>query len=109
MRDRPGQQKLWRDRKLWRPAQKSKRKKKLSTETVQQRFKLVKSARQLRRLVNQFNKGGTYKEKLTKIGEFTLQNLKNAIDSGYIDIRRWALQAKKELGFDDVRFKASDT
>lgn len=91
----------------------SKRKKNLSIETVHKRFKLVNSARQLRRWAHQLNQGGTYKEKLTKISEFTLQNLKNAIDSGYIvhdiDIRKWALQAKKELGFDDVRFKASDT
>lgn len=91
----------------------SKKRKNLSIETVQKRFKLVNSARQLRRWAHQINKGGTYKEKLTKISEFVLQNLKNAIDSGFIvhdvDLRKWALEAKKELEFHDVRFKASDT
>lgn len=79
---------------------------------MQKNFKLVKSIRQLRRWANQLNKGGTYREKLSRISEFVLENLKNAIDAGFIvhdiDLRKWALQAKKELEFDDIRFKASD-
>lgn len=75
------------------------------------RFKRVKSTRQLRRWARQINKGGTYMEKLKRISEYTLQNMKNAIDAGFIihdsDLQRWALQARKEIGFEDVRFRAS--
>ena len=57
------------------------------------------------------NKGSTYREKIAKICQYTLDNFQAALDSGSIihdqDIIRWALQAKKEIGFDDIRFKAS--
>lgn len=66
----------------------------------------------MRRWANQLNKGGTYKEKLARISEYTLRNVKTAIDAGVIvhdiDIRKWALQAQKEVGHEDVRFKASN-
>lgn len=87
------------------------KKKNLSIHSVQQKFKKVKSVRQLRRWAHYLNKGGTFREKIAQICEFTLENFKSAIDSGLIvhdaDLRRWALQAKQELGFEDYRFKAS--
>ena len=47
-----------------------------------------------------------------QIFEFVLKNLKESIEAGHIihdiDIRRWALEAKNNLEFNDVRFKASD-
>lgn len=90
---------------FWRSA---KTKKNLSIKTVANRFKKVQSARQLRRWANQINKGGTYMEKLKRISEYTIKNLKNAIDAGLIvhdtDIRRWALQAKTEIGHEDTRW-----
>lgn len=93
---------------FWR----SGKKKNLSVDSVKHRFKKVKSKSQLKRWAHQFNKGGTYMEKLARISQFTLDNLKSAVDAGLIvhdvDLRRWALQAQKEMGFKDVRFKASD-
>lgn len=87
------------------------KKKNYSIETVKQKYKSVKSIRQLRRWANQLNKGGTYKEKLAQISEYTLKNMKIAIDAGVIvhdiDLQKWALQAQKEIGHEDVRFKAS--
>lgn len=85
--------------------------KNLALSTVQNRFRKVSSITQLKRWAKQLNKGGTYKEKIGRICSFVLENFKNAIDSGFIvhdkDLRRWALQAKKDIGFDDMRFTAS--
>lgn len=93
---------------FWRSG---KRKKNLNLKTVQNRFKKVSSISQLRRWAHTINKGGTYREKVAQICQYTLDNFKLAVDSGSIihdqDIIRWALQAKKEIGFDDIRFKAS--
>ena len=51
-------------------------------------------------------------KKLHHIAEYTLNNLKSAIDAGMIvpdaDLLKWGLHAKKILGFDDTWFKASD-
>ena len=51
-------------------------------------------------------------KKLDRIAEYTLNNLKSAIDAGMIvhdvDLRKWGLHVKNILGFDDTRFKASD-
>ena len=83
--------------------------KKRSIESVKHRFKLVNSERQLRRWASQINKGGTYKEKLYQISEFVFKNLKESIEAGHIihdiDIRRWALEAKNNLEFNDVDSK----
>ena len=87
------------------------KKKHLSIETVQKRFRKVSSISQLKRWAHTINKGGTYREKIARICQYTLDNFKAAADSGLIvhdhDIRRWALQAQKEIGSEDVRFKAS--
>lgn len=89
-----------------------KKKKNLSIETVQNKFRKVKSARQLRRWAHQINKGGTYREKIARICAYTLENFKSAINAGLIvhdaDLRKWALQAQKEIGNEDFRFKASN-
>lgn len=89
----------------------SKKKTNLKLETVQHRFKKVKSISQLRRWAHAVNKGGTYREKIARICQYTLDNFKAALDAGFIihdrDIRRWALQARKEIGLEDIRFKAS--
>lgn len=88
-----------------------KTKKNLKIETVQNKFKKVTSVRQLRRWAHQINRGGTYMEKLSRISEYTLNNLKYATESGLIvhdvDIRRWALRAKQLIGNEDIRFRAS--
>ncbi|XP_044594057.1 uncharacterized protein LOC123271728 [Cotesia glomerata] len=87
------------------------KKRNLSLDSVRQKFRKVQSVRQLRRWAHTLNQGGTYKEKLARICEYTLQNFKSAIDAGLIvhdcDIKRWALQAQKEIGAEDFRFKAS--
>lgn len=89
------------------------KKKNYRIETVKQKYKSVQSVRQLRRWAHQHNKGGTYLEKLARISEYTLQNMRTAIDAGIIihdiDLRKWALLAQKEIGHEDVRFKASHT
>lgn len=58
------------------------------------------------------NQNGTNVEKIQNICEFTLNQCKHAIESGYIfhdiDIRRWGLQAQRELGYDELNFKASN-
>lgn len=85
--------------------------KNLSIKTVQNRFKHVISDRQLRRWAHTINQGGTYREKIAQICQYTLDYFKAAHDSGSVvhdrDIKRWALQAQNEIGFDDIRFKAS--
>lgn len=57
------------------------------------------------------NKGGAYKEKLTRISEYTLKNMQAAVDAGFIvhdiDLQKWALQAQKEIDHEDIRFKPS--
>lgn len=91
---------------------KSGKKGKLSVDSVRQKFKRVKSTSQLHRWSNSINKGGTYREKIARICEDTLQNFKAAVDAGHFvhdkDLRRWALQAQKEIGNEDIRFRASD-
>ena len=51
-------------------------------------------------------------EKLHCIAEYTLNNLKSAIDACMIvhaeDLRKWGPHAKNNLGFDNIQFKASD-
>lgn len=85
--------------------------KNLALKTVQNRFRKVSSITQLKRWAKTLNQGGTYREKIGRICEFALQNFKNSVQAGHIvhdnDIRRWALQAKKNIGHEDVRFKAS--
>lgn len=46
----------------------SKKRKNLSLETVQNKFRKVTSERQLRRWAHQINQGGTYREKIARIG-----------------------------------------
>jgi len=79
---------------------------------VQNRFKKVKSIKQLRRWAHYLNKGGTYREKISRICKFTLDNFKAAIRAGLVihdeDLRKWALQAQKQIGSIDVRFRASN-
>ena len=60
------------------------RKKNSSTETVEQKFKKVKSTGQLRHWTHTLNKGGIYREKIAGICELTLENFKSAIDAGLI-------------------------
>ena len=71
------------------------------------------SEKQLRRWAHTLHKGGTYREKVARICDITLENFKKAVDNGLIvhdkDIRRWALQAQKEISHEDFRFRASRT
>lgn len=80
-------------------------------ESVKNRFKKVTSDRQLRRWASQINKGETYREKIARICDYTLENFKAAVESNLIihdnDLRRWAIQGQKLIGHEDVRFKAS--
>lgn len=95
---------FWRDTKF---------KKNRSLDSVQKRFRKVTSDRQLRRWAHQINQGGTYREKIARICDYTLENFKAAIESNLIvhdnDLRRWALQGQKLLGHIDIRFRASET
>lgn len=87
------------------------KKKNLSLESVQQKFRKVLSVKQLRRWAHTLHKGGTYREKVARICDITLENFKKAVDNGLIihdkDIRRWALQAQQEIGHEHFRFRAS--
>lgn len=85
--------------------------KNLALKTVQNRFRKVRSITQLKRWAHTLNKGGTYREKIARICSFVLENFKAAVESGHIihdeDLQKWALQAQKEIGHEDCRFKAS--
>lgn len=91
----------------WRSGKKNN----LRLESVKSKFKKVSSITQLRRWAHTINQGGTYREKVARICQYTLDNFKAAVEGGVIvhdrDLRRWALQAKKEIDFDDIRFTAS--
>lgn len=93
---------------FWRSG---KTKKNLSLKTVQKNFRKVISETQLHRWAQQINKGGTYREKIARICDYTLENFNAAYESGFIihdnDLRRWALQAQNLVGNQDVRFRAS--
>ena len=95
--------------KFWRSGT---RKNNHELTAVQHRFRRISSVRQLGRWAGQVNKGGTYMKRLHRIAQYTLNNLKSAIDVGMIvydvDLRKWGLNAKNILGFGDTRFKASD-
>lgn len=86
--------------------------KNLALKTVQNRFRKVQSITQLKRWAKALNKGGTYREKIGRICSFVLENFKSAIDAGHIvhdrDLQKWALQAQKDIGYEDFRFKASN-
>jgi len=94
---------------FWRSGKKTN----LNIKTVQNRFRHVSSITQLRRWAHTINKGGTYREKIAQICQFTLDNFQTAIEKGLIihdrDLRRWALQAQKEIGNEDFKFNASKT
>jgi hypothetical protein len=85
--------------------------KNLNLKTVQNRFRKVKSITQLKRWAKILRKGGTYREKIARICSFVLENFKAAVDAGHIihdiDLQKWALQAQKDIGHEDFRFKAS--
>lgn len=89
------------------------RKKLRTFQQVVHRYPRVISLKQLYRWKEHVAKGGTYVEKIKNICDFTLNQCKSAIESGYvfhdIDIRRWGLRAKIELGYNDLNFKASST
>ena len=84
-----------------------------SISAVQHGFKRVTSVRQLRRWAVQVNKGSTYLEKLHCVAEYTLNNLKSAIDAGMIvhdvDLPKCGLHAKNILGSDDTRSRTSSS
>ena len=71
----------------------------------------MKSVSQLHRWASTVHKGGTYRDKIARICQVTLDNFKVAIEAGLIvhdkDLRKWALQAQKEIGHEDIRFTAS--
>lgn len=82
------------------------RRKLRSLQVVQNRYRRVTSREQLYQWQEQLELNGTYVEKIKNICEFTLKQCKNALQSGSIfhdiDIRRWGLQAKSELGYDGL-------
>jgi hypothetical protein len=87
------------------------KKKNLSLESVRQKFRKVQSISQLKRWAHHINNGGTYREKVGRICAFTLKNFRDAIEAGLIvhdvDLQKWALKAQKEIGLENMRFKAS--
>ncbi|KAL1509144.1 hypothetical protein ABEB36_003929 [Hypothenemus hampei] len=76
----------------------------LKLSTVRARFKKVQSIMQLTRWENAINQGGTYKEKLAKISQFSLDRFMEAVERRLpvhnIAIRRWALQANRDVKLD---------
>lgn len=87
------------------------RKKLRKFQQVKNKYPRVISESQLYRWKEHVAKGGTYVEIIKNICDFTLNQCKSAIESGYIfhdiDIRRWGLRGKLELGYNDLNFKAS--
>lgn len=81
--------------------------------SVQSKFRKVQSVRQLRRWAHQVNQGGTYREKLKMICEYTLNNVMDAINRKVpfhdMDIRRWAIRARQLFDMAPAKFKASAT
>lgn len=86
------------------------KKRNLSLDSVKQKFRKVNSITQLRRWAHTLNKGGTYREKMSKVCGVTLENFEAALDNGLIihdkDIQKWAMQASQQFG-SDFKFKAS--
>lgn len=86
---------------------KSGKSKRLSLESVKNKFRKVKSLRQLYRWEESVNRGGTHTEKLRFISEYVLTKLENSIVDGKIihdmDLRRWALEAKEEIGHESFK------
>lgn len=82
-----------------------------SLKSVQSKFRRVSSERQLRRWDEQLQSGGNRIEKLSHISKFTHDKFTAAVESGFmvhdIDLKRWALQAQKEIGNLNPIFKAS--
>lgn len=82
-----------------------------SFKSVQHRFRRVSSIRQLRRWEEQLERGGHRIEKLSQISKITHDKFTAALQARLIihdvDIRRWALEAQKEIGNLDPVFQAS--
>lgn len=89
------------------------KKRKLKFETVQQRFKQLKSKQQLYRWEGQIMSNGTRLDKLKKISEYVLTRFREATEKSLtvhdIDIRRWALQARDNVSLSLNLFTASIT
>lgn len=87
------------------------KKKKLKFESVQQRFKQVKSKRQLYRWEEQIMNDGTRYDKLKNISKYVLIQFQEAVEKSLtvhdIDIRRWALKARDEVCLSSNLFTAS--
>ena len=85
--------------------------KKLNIRTVTHRFRKVISKTQLKHWAHHINKGGTYKEKVNEISQYTSNRFIEATERGKIvhdiDLRRWALIPYKNFMNSDARFKAS--
>jgi len=86
-----------------------KRKKKFAT--VQHIFKKIKHKSQLYRWAEQVSEGGSRLEKLKQISSYVLENfedaLKHALPIHDCDLRKWALNARDQVGLSDKIFKAS--
>lgn len=83
----------------------------LSFKNVRHKFKLVTSISQLYNWENQLMGGGSARDRSKEIEKYTLKKFDIAKEEKKIvhdkNIRRWALEAKKELG--DKTFKAGKT
>lgn len=84
-----------------------------SFKSVQHKFRRVSSERQLRRWEEQLKSDGNRLEKLSHISKVTHDKFNVAIQAELIihdvDIRRWALEAQREIGNLNPVFKASST
>ncbi len=89
----------------WIGGKKGKRK----WESVANRYRFVKSERQLYRFKDQVENFGSREEKLKQVWHHTLENFKNARVKKLIvhdnDLRRWGLKAAGRINF--LQFKAS--
>ncbi|CAK9825615.1 hypothetical protein ANTRET_LOCUS3585 [Anthophora retusa] len=72
--------------------------KRLKLDTVRSKFRHVKSERMLRKWALQVEQGGTKKEKIKRIEEYTFNKFMEArqlrVIVHEVDLRRWALQAR---------------
>ncbi|XP_067208309.1 uncharacterized protein [Linepithema humile] len=91
----------------WRQSDKENR----PFKSVQHTFRRISSVRQLRRWEEQLEHGGNRLEKLSHISKATHDKFNVAVQTGLIihdvDIKRWALEAQREIGDLDPVFQAS--
>ncbi|XP_076180640.1 uncharacterized protein LOC143153404 [Ptiloglossa arizonensis] len=92
---------------FWRSGEKTRR----TLDSVQHKFRKVKSVKQLYQWEETLARGGTRREKILSIVKYVLDKFQAAMNQGSfvhdMDIKQWALEAKEDV--DLPTFKAGHT